>query len=141
MPSRYDRMHGSALHNSTCGLQLVPKQSAGPPPAGASTDSLLALAHLRAALVPNSKEVIKCTVVDASPLILLNVGTGHGVGFPTASLPIGKDADIVACRNERASASQCIEETRSDMCVAQCDAYMRCRLLFLVMMKPQEFRL
>ena len=52
---------------------------------------------LSLALRIQGKEVIQRPVVDATPLVLVNVGSCHGVGLSRARLSICKYADIVAC--------------------------------------------
>lgn len=53
--------------------------------------------HLSLSLGIQRKEVIQRPIIDAPPLILLNVRPRHGVRLPGACLSIGKYADIVAC--------------------------------------------
>lgn len=60
-------------------------------------------AHLPLPLLIESKQVIQCPVVDASPLILLNVGSRHGVSLTRACLTIRKYAYIVACTSYQVS--------------------------------------
>jgi len=66
---------------------------------GVITDRSVQLAHLRFPLLVQSKQVIQSPVVDTTPLILLNVGASHGVGFSRACLAVCKYAHIVACRS------------------------------------------
>ena len=63
------------------------------------TDRSIQLSHLPFPLLVQSKQVIQSPVVDATPLVLLNVGASHGMGLTRACLAVCKYADVVACRS------------------------------------------
>ena len=56
------------------------------------------LTDLSLPLCIEGEEVIKRSIIDTTPLVLLNVCPSHGVSLSRASLSIGKYANIVACK-------------------------------------------